>query len=108
MAERPTPGRTDRVRAIGASHETFDDVRHERDETVRVPGELLQRHHAVGQALELQVGSVRRAVVQKQDRALPADWFAGGDPPEVYVEYLERRLASGGFVEEAERARAEW
>ena len=35
----------------------------------------------------------------------PADWFDGADPPQVYVEYLRRRLADGGFVEEAERAR---
>ena len=28
------------------------------------------------------------------------------DPPEAYVDYLERRLATRDFVEEAERARA--
>jgi hypothetical protein len=36
---------------------------------------------------------------------VPRGWFAGADPPEVYVEYLTRRLAAGGFAEEAERAR---
>jgi hypothetical protein len=36
---------------------------------------------------------------------VPDEWFAGADPAEVYVEYLDRRLAAGGFVEEAERAR---
>jgi hypothetical protein len=36
---------------------------------------------------------------------VPRAWFAGADPPEVYVEYLTRRLAAGGFAEEAERAR---
>jgi hypothetical protein len=37
---------------------------------------------------------------------VPADWFAGADPPETYAEYLTRRLAWGGFSEEADRARA--
>jgi hypothetical protein len=35
---------------------------------------------------------------------VPGDWL-GDDPAEAYVEYLARRLQSGGFVEEAERAR---
>jgi HipA-like kinase len=37
---------------------------------------------------------------------VPAEWLAEADAAEVYVEYLSRRLAAGGFVEEAERARA--
>jgi hypothetical protein len=37
---------------------------------------------------------------------VPADWFAGGDVPETYVDYLTRRLASGKFAEEAERVRS--
>jgi hypothetical protein len=37
---------------------------------------------------------------------VPDEWFAGADPAEVYTDYLERRLAGRGFVEEAERARA--
>jgi hypothetical protein len=36
---------------------------------------------------------------------VPDDWFAGADPPEVYVQYLTRRLDDGGFAEEAERVR---
>ena len=36
---------------------------------------------------------------------VPADWFTDGDEPDTYVEYLTRRLADGGFAEEAERAR---
>src|ERR1035437_855103 len=35
---------------------------------------------------------------------VPVDWFVG-DPPETYVEYLTRRLASQAFAQEAERAR---
>jgi len=36
---------------------------------------------------------------------VPDDWFAGGDGPDAYLEYLTLRLASGSFTEEAERAR---
>jgi hypothetical protein len=36
---------------------------------------------------------------------VPSDWFAGGNEPGTYVEYLNLRLAAGGFAEEAERAR---
>ena len=36
---------------------------------------------------------------------VPGDWFTGSGP-EVYAEYLRRRLAAGGFVTEAEAARA--
>jgi hypothetical protein len=35
---------------------------------------------------------------------VPPEWFAA-DGPEVYAEYLTRRVQSGGFAEEAERAR---
>src|ERR1035438_364695 len=35
---------------------------------------------------------------------VPVDWFVG-DPPETYVEYLTRRVASRAFGQEAERAR---
>ncbi|HWD75734.1 MAG TPA: HipA family kinase [Solirubrobacteraceae bacterium] len=48
----------------------------------------------------VQAGAVEAAVGR-----VPEEWFAGADPPEVYVEYLARRLSGGGFVEEAERAR---
>jgi hypothetical protein len=44
--------------------------------------------------------------VQAAVELVPAGWFAVADPPAVYAEYLSRRLARGGFVEEAERARA--
>jgi hypothetical protein len=39
---------------------------------------------------------------------VPSEWLAsgaGGDTAETYVEYLSRRLRSGSFAEEAERAR---
>jgi hypothetical protein len=37
---------------------------------------------------------------------VPPDWF-GETPPEIYTEYLSRRLGDGGFAIEAERARTE-
>ncbi|MGA9857261.1 MAG: HipA family kinase [Solirubrobacteraceae bacterium] len=44
--------------------------------------------------------------VQAAVGLVPKEWFAGADPPDIYVEYLHRRLADGGFAREAERARA--
>jgi hypothetical protein len=38
---------------------------------------------------------------------VPEDWFAGGDPPRAYEEYLSARAAWGGFEQEGERARRE-
>ncbi|MBV9817120.1 MAG: aminotransferase class I and II [Solirubrobacterales bacterium] len=38
---------------------------------------------------------------------VPDGWLAGGDEPAAYVHYLTRRLSDGGFVQEAERARAD-
>ena len=35
---------------------------------------------------------------------VPVQWFVG-DPPQVYVEYLTRRLAGRAFAQEAERVR---
>ncbi|HTU86090.1 MAG TPA: HipA family kinase [Solirubrobacteraceae bacterium] len=48
---------------------------------------------------------VDRGLLEEVVELVPADWFAGADPPEVYVEYLSRRLGSGLFATEAERAR---
>jgi hypothetical protein len=61
-------------------------------------------------------GSVREAGSRLADRItveavgqvvglVPPEWFAGIDPPAAYAEYLTRRLAWGGFAEEADRAR---
>lgn len=37
---------------------------------------------------------------------VPDEWLDGADPRDTYVEYLVRRLAWGGFAQEADRARA--
>ncbi|MHB1571238.1 MAG: HipA family kinase [Solirubrobacteraceae bacterium] len=45
-------------------------------------------------------GSLEAAVAR-----VPDEWLLGGDPAALYVDYLSRRLADGGFAQEAERAR---
>jgi hypothetical protein len=57
-----------------------------------------------GQRLRARLG---RSALDDAVALVPGSWFAGGDPPEVYVEYLTRRLAGGSFAEEAEHARSE-
>ena len=77
------------------------------------PFPLIAQHVLLGHA-----GSVTEADARMRARLgegalgaavarVPADWLAGTDPAEVYLEYLTRRLEAGGFVEEAERARVE-
>ena len=44
------------------------------------------------------------AAIEPAAAAVPRDWLPDGDAS-PYVEYLRRRLAWGGFAEEAERAR---
>jgi hypothetical protein len=75
------------------------------------PFPLIAQHVLLGRAASvLEAGERLRARLGETAVAdavglVPAAWFAGGDPPGVYVEYLSLRLASGGFAEEAERAR---
>jgi len=75
------------------------------------PFPLIAEHVLLGRAGSL-VDADARMRSRLGDGAVPAavslvpdEWFEGADAPEVYVEYLTRRLAGGGFVEEAERAR---
>jgi hypothetical protein len=65
------------------------------------PGEGAASEGAASEGAASEGGAVQAAV-----DLVPAEWFAGADPAEVYVDYLTRRLADGRFVEEAERARA--
>lgn len=46
------------------------------------------------------------ALLDRLAGLVPAGWYDGADPPEAYTGYLRRRLDDGGFVTEAERARA--
>jgi hypothetical protein len=66
---------------------------------------LLPRAGSIADADTRMRSRLGDAPVQAVVELVPPEWFTGGDPPEVYVDYLERRLAEGGFVEEAERAR---
>jgi hypothetical protein len=72
---------------------------------------LIAEHVLLGRA-----GSVLEAGARLADRITPAalaravslvpgDWFEGRDGADVYLDYLARRLAWGGFATEAEDAR---
>ena len=63
--------------------------------------------HYVNQGdCEVVVYRLGEGAVQAAVDVVPAEWLAGADPAGVYLDYLTRRLRDGGFVEEAERARA--
>jgi hypothetical protein len=62
-------------------------------------GSILEAHERLAPAAE--------ASLAESISLVPREWLTtGGDDPEVYFDYLNRRLKSGGFAEEAERARA--
>jgi hypothetical protein len=76
------------------------------------PFPLIAEHVLLGRA-----GSVAEADARMRERLgdgavqavvelVPPEWFGGADPPDVYAEYLAARLAHGGFVHEADDARA--
>jgi hypothetical protein len=56
-------------------------------------------------AHERLAANVDRAVLDELVALVPVDWFADADPPDVYVEYLSRRIERADFAAEAERAR---
>jgi hypothetical protein len=60
-------------------------------------GSILDVHERLGP-------NVDRALLEETAALVPADWLAGDDR-QVYVEYLSRRVHSGSFAAEAERAR---
>jgi hypothetical protein len=67
---------------------------------------LLARAGSVADAgARLRAGRVTDEAVARAVALVVPEWFTGVDPPDVYVEYLTRRLAWGGFAEEADRAR---
>jgi hypothetical protein len=58
---------------------------------------------AAGERLRARISSTDiEAVVS----LVPDHWLTGGDGAEVYVDYLSRRLADGGFAEEADDVRS--
>jgi hypothetical protein len=78
------------------------------------PFPLISDHVLLGHAGSLvdadarmrsRLGDPERAV-QAAVNLVPPAWFDGADAADVYVDYVSRRLADGGFAKEAERARA--
>jgi hypothetical protein len=63
-------------------------------------GSVLEADERMRARLQDSPEAIRAAVA-----LTPPEWFDGADPPAVYAEYLTRRLADGGFAQEAERAR---
>ncbi len=47
---------------------------------------------------------INRDLIEKVVALVPGEWFADDDPA-VYVDYLDRRVRSAAFAQEAERAR---
>jgi hypothetical protein len=68
---------------------------------------LLPLAGSIGDAGARLGGRIDDAAIADAVGLVPVEWFTGVDPPEVYVEYLTRRLSWGGFAEEADRARGE-
>jgi hypothetical protein len=65
---------------------------------------LLARAGSILDAHERLAPNIDRALLEAVAALVPSDWL-GGDDRGVYVEYLGRRLESGAFAAEAERAR---
>jgi hypothetical protein len=65
---------------------------------------LLSHAASILDAHERLASRVGRELLEEVAALVPADWLAGDDR-QVYVEYLGRRLESGAFAAEAERAR---
>jgi hypothetical protein len=67
---------------------------------------LLPRAGSIVEADARMRARIDRAVVERAVALVPEEWLHAADAADVYVEYLSGRLAAGGFVEEAERARS--
>jgi hypothetical protein len=61
-------------------------------------GSIIEAHERLAPVVD-------RAVLEEVVGIVPSEWFAGADAPDVYVEYLARRVAGRGFASEAEHAR---
>jgi HipA-like protein len=66
---------------------------------------LLARAGSIGDADARIRARIGDSAIEAAVALVPDDWFADADGPAIYVEYLRRRLATGGFTQEAERAR---
>jgi hypothetical protein len=69
---------------------------------------LLPRAGSILDAHERLAPTVDPGALERVVALVPSEWLAsgaGGDTAETYVEYLSRRLRSGAFAEDGERAR---
>ncbi|MGP0035172.1 MAG: HipA family kinase [Solirubrobacteraceae bacterium] len=66
---------------------------------------LLPCAGSIAEAQERLAPVVDRGLLEEVVGLVPAGWLGDGGSREVYVDYLSRRLGSGGFAMEAERAR---
>ncbi len=67
---------------------------------------LLPRAGSIAEADRRLRERLDERVLERAVSLVPVAWLEGGDRPDVYVDYLRRRLTDAGFVQEAERARA--
>jgi hypothetical protein len=65
---------------------------------------LLPRAGSILEANARLASRVTEELLAEAVSLVPADWLAG-ERPELYVDYLARRVQRSGFAEEAERAR---
>jgi hypothetical protein len=94
--------------ALYLQHGGLDPVVHaERPFPLIAEHVLLPCAGSIAEAHERLAPAVDRGLLEEVVGLVPGGWLAGGEAgsPEVYVEYLTRRLRSGAFAEEAERAR---
>ena len=67
---------------------------------------LLTRADSILDAHARLAPAVDQPLLEEVASLVPAGWF-GGEAPDVYVDYLNRRTRSGAFAGEAERARTD-
>jgi hypothetical protein len=94
--------------ALYLQHGGLDPVAHaERPFPLIAEHVLLPCAASIAEAHERLAPVVDRDLLEEVAGMVPDNWLAGGETGgrEVYADYLSRRLASGAFAMEAERAR---
>ncbi len=93
--------------ALYLQHGGLDPVAADRPFPLIADHVLLARAGSVLEADARMRGRLGEGAVEAAVDLVPDEWFEGADAPRAYVDYLASRLADGGFVEEAERARVQ-
>jgi hypothetical protein len=92
--------------ALYLHHGGLDPAEHFERPFPLIADHVLLRHAgSILDAHERLAGIVDRASLEEVVGLVPADWL-GSEDRAVYVDYLSRRVRSGAFATEAERARA--